>query len=153
MVWNTIKSIKSGLKTRLARFKNRKFSYPGEGASPIPRSLGPLGLGAHDRPFGLRFVLLSPPQKKFLCTPLLDCITYTPVLWLYDQKLVLSRGMIVKWRKKASKCPKNKIEKWRKKSRKWRKKICKVAEGKNLNMDTMDKQTNKWIDTDISIDI
>ena len=45
--------------------------------------------------------------------------------------------MIVNWRKKASKCPKNKIEKWRKKSRKWRKKICKVAEGKNLNMDTM----------------
>ena len=46
------KSIKSGLKTRLERFKNQKFSYPGEG-DLIPqdealrasaRILGPLGL-------------------------------------------------------------------------------------------------------------
>ena len=30
---NTGKSIKSGLKTRLERFKNQKFSYPGENAT------------------------------------------------------------------------------------------------------------------------
>ena len=74
MVWNTTKLLKSGLKTRLERFKNQKFSYPGEGDAPsldpIFRSLGPSGLGAYNRPFGLRFVLLSPAQNKFLCTPL-----------------------------------------------------------------------------------
>ena len=34
--WNTTKSLKSDLKMRLERFKNRKFSYPGEGDTPSP---------------------------------------------------------------------------------------------------------------------
>ena len=33
---NTTKSLKSGLKSRLERLKNRKFSYPGEGDTPSP---------------------------------------------------------------------------------------------------------------------
>ena len=34
MVSTTTKALKSGLKMRLARFKNRKFSYPGKGDIP-----------------------------------------------------------------------------------------------------------------------
>ena len=35
----------------------------------IPRSLGPSGLGAYNRPFGLRFVLSSPPKKNSSARP------------------------------------------------------------------------------------
>ena len=34
MVATTTKALKSGLKLRLARFKNQKFSYPGKGDIP-----------------------------------------------------------------------------------------------------------------------
>ena len=34
MVSTTTKALKSGLKMRLARFKNQKFSYPGKGDIP-----------------------------------------------------------------------------------------------------------------------
>ena len=62
------KSIKSGLKTRLERFKNQKFSYPGEGDTPSPGPhpprRGPTGLGAYTRPFGPRW---CPPWKISRC--------------------------------------------------------------------------------------
>ena len=56
------KSIKSGLKTRLERFKNQKFSYP-------------TGLGAYTRPFGPRW---CPPPGKFPVAPL--AMTYIYIL-------------------------------------------------------------------------
>ena len=64
------KSIKSGLKTRLKRFKNKKFSYPGEGDTPSPGPhpprRGPTGLGADTRPFGPRW---CPPLENFPLRP------------------------------------------------------------------------------------
>ena len=60
------KTIKSGLKTRLERFKNQKFSYPGEGDTPSPGPHpprpGPTGLGAYTRPFGPCW---CPPLENF----------------------------------------------------------------------------------------
>ena len=51
------KSIKSGLKTRLERFKNQKFSNPGEGDTPSPGPnplhRGPTGLGQGGQTFFL----------------------------------------------------------------------------------------------------
>ena len=54
-VGNTTKSLKSGLKKRLERLKNQKFSYPGEGVSPSP--------------FGPRFFPRDPPWKTLLIRP------------------------------------------------------------------------------------
>ena len=83
---NTTKSLKSGLKTRLGRFKNRKFSYPGY---PNPRSLGPSGLGAYNRLFGPRFFLSSPPKKIPLHAPALarqKMIGYLIILGVKSEK-------------------------------------------------------------------
>ena len=53
------KSIKSGLKTRLERFKNQKFSYPGEGDTPHPPRAS-----------------LVPPPGKFPVAPLYSHIQF-----------------------------------------------------------------------------
>ena len=79
------KSIKSGLKTRLERFKNQKFSYPGEGDTPSPgphpTRRGPTGLGAYTRPFGPRW---CPPLENF---PLRHWMQYT-LIWSSSRRRI-----------------------------------------------------------------